>query len=160
MNKIISTMVTVVVLTLSASSMSFSNEANAYENAEGKSHMAKQEHRQFKRMAKHLELTDEQKQQFKALKEQAKLDRTAMKDKMKSYKDQLKVLMEAATFDEQAFTQLHNTYQDTFTEAALLRAKHKHQMMQILTPEQQEKAKKMKNRMKGKHKGKMKNKRD
>ena len=153
-------MVTVAVLTLSVSSMSFSTGANAYENEGVKRHISKQDHRQFKRMAKRLDLTDEQKEQFKTLKAQAKTERSAMKEKVKGYKDQVKILMEAAVFDEQAFLQLHSSYQNTFAEAALLRAKHKHEMMQILTPEQQEKAKKMKNRMKGKMKGKMKSKRD
>ncbi|XQW85393.1 Spy/CpxP family protein refolding chaperone [Thalassotalea piscium] len=145
MKPIISSIVTVVVFTLSVSSMSFSNAANAHDGLNEKGHhMAKKDHRQFKRMAKYLELTDEQKQEFKTLKEQAKEARNSLKDNMKSYKAQVKVLMEADVFDEVAFKQLHTSYQDTFAEAAMLRAKNKHQMMQLLTPEQKEKAKKMK----------------
>lgn len=152
MKTILSSILTVVVFALSVSSMTFSNQANAVEAFAGKSHMGKQDHRQFKRMAKYLELTDEQKEQFKTLKVQSETDRSLIKEKLKSYKEQVKVLISATDFDEQGFAQLHSTYQDTFAEAAMLRAKHKHQMMQILTPEQQEKAKEMKEKMRGKMK--------
>ena len=141
-------MFAVTVFVFSLSSMSFPADAKAG-FAENQHHEKKQ-HRQFKRMAKHLELNDQQKAQIKSLKGQAKANRTAMKEKMKSYKVQVKALVQAEYFDENAFVTLQQSYQDVFAQAALSRAKHQHEMMKILTPEQQKKAEKMKKRMKGK----------
>lgn len=150
MKKIVSTGLTAAILALSVSSISFVSNANPHDGYSGKSHGAKQEYRQFKRMAKHLDLTDEQKVLFKSLKETAKENRSVMKEKMQGYKEQMKALMSATEFDEQAFLQLHSSYQNTFAEMALIKAKHKHQMMRILTPEQQEKAQNMRGKRKGK----------
>ena len=150
MKAVFKVVVQTVVLVFAVSSMSFSNDANAYQGFFDKEKVVKKEHRQFKRMAKHLSLTKEQKQQVKSLNMQDKTERASMKEKMKSYKKEVKTLMQAEYFDEQAFLTLHNSNQETFAQAAMLRAKHKHQMMKILTPEQQKKAKRMKGKMQAK----------
>ncbi|GAA6204795.1 Spy/CpxP family protein refolding chaperone [Thalassotalea sp. SU-HH00458] len=95
--------------------------------------------RQFKKMAKHLALTDEQKTQVKAIFEQTKLKAKEQKETMKGFKEQVKSLMSAPTFDEKAFIELHSQYQTSFTEMALQKAKSKHAIMQVLTAEQREK---------------------
>lgn len=95
--------------------------------------------RQFKKMAKHLALTDEQKTQVKAIFEQTKQSSKEHRAAMKDFKEQVKSLMAAPVFDEKAFTELHSQYQTNFTEMALQKAKSKHAIMQVLTAEQREK---------------------
>ena len=104
--------------------------------------------RQFKKMARHLQLSEEQKVKVKAIFEQAKDSREEQRASMKDFKEQVKSLMQSTVFDDKAFTEIHSQYQATFAEMALLKAKNKHAIYQVLTPEQREKFSKfkMKNR--------------
>jgi Spy/CpxP family protein refolding chaperone len=109
--------------------------------------------RQFKKMAKHLQLSDEQKVQVKAIFEQAKMSSKAQRESMKGFKEQVKSLMGSSTFDDKAFNELYAKYQTKFTEMALLKAKNKHAILQVLSSEQREKFMKFKMRSKMKHRG-------
>ncbi len=95
----------------------------------------------FKKMAKHLELTGEQRQQAKAIYQKAKESRLALKDSMKDFHQQSKSLMMADNLDEQAFLDLHRQYQDSFGQMALIKIKTKHSFVQILNDEQKQKMK-------------------
>jgi len=95
--------------------------------------------RHFKKMARHLELTLEQKTSIKAIFKELKSERVAIQESMVGFRQQVKSLMDSAAFDDQAFSELHSQYQTQFAGAALFKAKSKHAMMQILTAEQREK---------------------
>lgn len=105
--------------------------------------------RQFKKIAKKLKLSDEQKVKVKEVFKQAKIKRENNKEVMKDYKLQVKNLIESPVFDEQAFNDLHSQYQDKFSEFALHRAKNRQAIFQILTTEQREKLAKVKQRNRG-----------
>jgi len=108
--------------------------------------------RHFKKMAKYLELTEEQKTQMKAIRAEAKTQRSEFKESMSGFHQQVKALMQAETFDEQAFSVLQSQYQGNFQHMALIKAKTKHAMFQVLTSEQQEKMQEFKEK-RGKRKG-------
>lgn len=93
----------------------------------------------FNKMAKKLQLTDEQKMLMKAIHQQSKVDFENTHTEMKAFREQVKSLMEANIFDEQAFSAVYSQYQTTFEQAALLKAKKKHAISKILTVEQKEK---------------------
>jgi len=90
----------------------------------------------FKKMAKYLELTTEQRQQAKTIHQEAKAGRLALKDSLKDFRQQTKLLVMASSFDEQAFLNLQSQYQDSFAQLALIKVKTKYRFMQILTEEQ------------------------
>ncbi|MBU2871540.1 Spy/CpxP family protein refolding chaperone [Colwellia sp. E2M01] len=106
--------------------------------------------KRFAKMAKKLDLTESQQAEVKALKAQEKLEKDALKPAFKAYKDQVKTLMSAEFFDEQAFTQLQESNQDVFVAMALIKAKNKFAMKNILTAEQLKKFKRMEKKMKRK----------
>ena len=87
-------------------------------------------------MFKHLNLSEEQKTQIKALKEQSKVDNEALKLQMKEYKGKVKALMSADVLDEVALSILHTEYQDTFAQLSINKAKHMFAIKQLLTEEQ------------------------
>ena len=91
------------------------------------------------RMFKKLNLSMEQKQQIALIKLEGKAESTAIHDSYKQYKEEQKVLLQADTFNEGAFTNSYYNNQETFAKAALIKAKTKHAIFNVLTPEQQEK---------------------
>lgn len=113
-----------------------------YHGKDGGKHMQKAERfkqHKFKKMARYLDLSDEQRQLAKALHLQAKEDRAQLKETMQSFHQQSKSLITSESFDEQAFVDLQNQHQDTFAQMALIKAKTKHNFLKLLTAEQKEK---------------------
>lgn len=113
----------------------------------------KQEHRKnmikkLAKMARFLELNQDQKEQIKAIFKDAKQERMTMKSSNLTYREQTKNLMENATFDEEAFTSMFKENQEKIMAKALMKAKFKHAIYQVLTDEQREKMAKL--RKKGK----------
>ena len=104
--------------------------------------------KRFKRMINFLDLSEQQVIQMKQLRESAQIERQTYRSELAQFKSQVEQLSLAQEFDEQAFNNLYASYQDTFAKMALARAKHKHQMAQILTEEQREKAQKMRHKRK------------
>jgi protein CpxP len=90
----------------------------------------------FKKMARFLQLSEEQRTEVKTIFAQVKIDKTNHREVINDFKDQVKHLMNTPTFDEKAFTELHQQYQPQFSAAALLKAKTRHALFQILTEEQ------------------------
>ena len=90
-------------------------------------------------MTKALSLSDQQQAQIKAIKQANKTENEALKGSMKAFKMAEKSLIQAKVFDEQAYLALRNHYQQTFAQIALSKAKTKHAVFNVLTPEQQEK---------------------
>jgi len=103
----------------------------------------------MKRMAKALSLNEKQKVQIKAIKRQAKEEHQSLRVSMKQFKNSEKELIQAATFNEQAFSDLYEAYQPTFAQVALTKVKIKHAIFNILTEEQQRKWLTMKEHHKG-----------
>ena len=104
---------------------------------------------EMKRMAKALSLSDEQKVEIKAIKDQAKEQHKTLSASIKEFKIAERKLQHTATFDEQSYSALQDTYQPIFAQLALIRAKAKHAVFNILTTEQQEKWLKMVEHKKG-----------
>ena len=98
----------------------------------------------FKRIAKFLALTKEQRTQVKAIHQEAKESKVALKPSLESFHQQSLTLVMAETFDEQAFINLQSQFQDSFAQMALIKIKTKHSFMQILTQEQKDKMMTMK----------------
>lgn len=92
-----------------------------------------------KMMVRYLELTDEQQAEMKSIRQQAKTEGSAIKESLSTYKEKVSVIIQADEFDQAAFENLHAEYQQNFSQMALLKAKTKHAMRQVLTEEQQEK---------------------
>ena len=111
---------------------------------EGTKHSQKSERfmqKKFKKMARYLDLTDEQREQAKVIHKEAKTNRLVLKESLKSFHQQSKVLTMEDSFNEQAFIDLQSEYQETFAQMALIKAKSKNSFMKILTEEQREKVK-------------------
>jgi protein CpxP len=109
-----------------------------------KHHKAKKgKHHRFKRLAKALELTDEQKAQAKTIHENAKDQMDVHKASLKSYREELKAIIAGNDFDSQAILDLRAKYKFTFDQIALIKAKEKYDFLQLLTPEQKDKLQKM-----------------
>ena len=121
-----------------------------YKNNESSSRHHKMKHH-FKKLARQLNLTDEQQEKIKAIHAAQNENKTTNKANMTAFRDEVKNLLMSSTFDEQAFLNLHNQQQSQFSQMALARAKAKHAVMQILNEEQQDKMLTMKRKGKGHH---------
>jgi protein CpxP len=121
---------------------------------EVKGHKHKGHKQMMKRMAKALSLSEEQKAEIKVIKTQAKEQHQTLRTSMKEFKVAEKKLVQAETFDEQAFSALHDTYQPVLKQLALIRVKTKQAIFNVLNTEQQEKWQAMAKHHKGKGKGK------
>jgi protein CpxP len=116
--------------------------------------------RMMKKMARYLGLSDVQKSQIKAIKAQGREQQELLRVELKQFKEAEKALIniDIETLDEEAYIALYASYQETFAQVALAKAKTKNALFNVLTTEQQEKwLSKMEGR-KGKMKGKGKNK--
>ena len=75
-----------------------------------------------------------------------KEDRKANKVALSSYKEQMKSLHAKSEFDENKFNAIYAEFQASFKQLAMEKAKSRHAIMQVLTPEQQEKYSSMRKR--------------
>lgn len=93
--------------------------------------------KRLKRLAKKLDLSDEQQAQLKARMEQEKASDSARKESMKALREELQ---QAAKDDasEEEIHKLADKLGDLIAEGAIARANKKKAMDEILTPEQQE----------------------
>ncbi|MFT2092072.1 Spy/CpxP family protein refolding chaperone [Paraglaciecola sp. 2405UD69-4] len=107
------------------------------------------------RMFRGLDLTDTQKADIKAVREQAKATEAALKDSLKEFKKSERALVNSTDFTAEKWQALSSQYQDDFLALAVSKAKVNHDVWNLLTVEQQqkmsEKIEKMKSR---KHHGK------
>lgn len=135
----------VLAMSLTSASASAFNKVHEHKrNKEGSQHTLKSERfmqHKFKKMARHLDLSDEQREQVKVIYQAAKESRLTLTASMQTFHQQSKTLTMEDSFNEQAFIDLQSEYQDTFTQMALIKAKTKHSFMMILTEEQLEKMK-------------------
>lgn len=133
--------------------IAFANVASANESNSDKVFDTPIEHQRgmhkMKRMAKALSLSKQQQVQIKAIKRQAKEENQPLRVAMKQYKVAEKKLLQTKVFNEQAFSELHETYRPTFAQIALTRVKSKHAIFNVLTEDQQRKWLKMMEHHKG-----------
>jgi Spy/CpxP family protein refolding chaperone len=94
---------------------------------------------QFRQMAKTLGLSTQQKQEMKAIHLNGKEENKANHAEMKEFKEEMRIITGAEEFDELAFQALYSRYETTIANMALLKAKTRHQIRQLLTDEQQQK---------------------
>ncbi len=87
-----------------------------------------------------LNLTDAQKESMAAIRNAAKTDAAAVKERLKAFKLAEKSLIQSPDFSAEAWTSLHSQYKNDFLAAALIKTKAKHDSWNVLTPEQQAKA--------------------
>lgn len=94
-------------------------------------------------MAVMLDLSTEQKQQLATLEQQHKAQRQQLRDKIRAGRDQLHERRLTEPFNEAEFRVLAENHARLNVEMMVLSAKYHHQKMELLTPEQREKANKL-----------------
>ena len=132
------------VLAFSSLSLADNEHSNHRSNAEH--NYQQMTEKRLAKLTRKLGLSESQQADIKALKSKQKAQVRELKPAMKAFRQQVKTLMSADSFDEEAFSQLHASNQDTFSAMALIKAKSKFAMKSVLTQEQLEKFKKMKHK--------------
>ena len=95
------------------------------------------------KVAELLELSDEQQEQIKAIREEGRSATQAMREDMREYQEQMRQLKDEATFDENAIRTIAEEKAKIQVEMAVAKARMHSQIHQIMTPEQQELAKEL-----------------
>jgi Spy/CpxP family protein refolding chaperone len=156
MNKLTSLLSTAILTSVLIASPMLSQTVQAKEvgsqATQQNKHMGKQGKvmkQRFKKMAKFLQLSKEQRQQVKALFKSNKVKKQANRATMQAFRAQAKSLVMAPTFDDSTFLELHNQHKDQFAQHALDKAIMKHAMVQLLTEEQKEKLQQFKGHERG-----------
>ena len=98
----------------------------------------------IERMIKHLDLTDEQATQVRSIRDSYQPKMKALREKMKDNRKQLREEMHAETIDQQKVKKLAQTMGDLKAEKIILRAEKRSKIRDVLTGEQREKMKEMK----------------
>lgn len=132
------------VLVLAPASFAASDNSS-YHRDHDKGHHQMSE-RKMAKLTRKLNLSASQQTSIKALKDEAKAQMEALKPAMRAFRDQVNTLISAESFDEQAFIQLQASNQDVFAAMALAKAKSKFAMQSVLTQEQLDKFRSMKNK--------------
>jgi Spy/CpxP family protein refolding chaperone len=126
-------------IALMLSSNVYSNDVQSIpEQGKAKHHHMKKGHK-LKGMMKALKLSDQQKEQMKAIKQNARSENEALLVQMKEFKDKRKSIVNSDELNEAEFIALLNEYQSVRSQLMLNKAKNKHAMRQVLTEEQREK---------------------
>ena len=111
----------------------------------------------FERIAKKLNLSDEQKEQVKQILETSKTKVQPLMENMKSIHQQLDAATADGQFDEAQVQALATQQANIMAQIIVEKERTKSQIFAILTPEQQSQAKQLKEQMKEKFKGKFQN---
>lgn len=111
----------------------------------------------FERIAKKLNLSDEQKEQVKQILETSKTKVQPVLENMKSIHQQLDAATADGQFDEAQVQALATQQANIMAQMIVEKERTKAQIFAILTPEQQAQAKQLKEQMKEKFKGKFQN---
>jgi protein CpxP len=98
-------------------------------------------------LASRLDLTDAQKQQLKALAQSHREEWKALADRARTARQALHQAVTAETLDDAAIRQRSAELAAVQADIAVARAHARAQMFQVLTPEQQAKAKTLRSRV-------------
>lgn len=144
---------TITVLSLA----SYTAGANGYDNNQfneraeqhafkksGHGHHIKKMKQRFKMMAMELELSKEQRLQVREIFSNTKAEKKERREELSGFKAQLKLLAQDSVFDEEKFKAIYAEFQPVLENIAIEKAKVRHAIYQILTPEQKEKFNSMK----------------
>ena len=115
--------------------------------------MTMRHQRHLETMTDLLDLTELQQQQIQALYDN---ERTALAETLQQLRaghEQMRSLLDAETFDEATIRSLAQSQANLKVEVIVSHAKVKHQILQLLSPEQQQLAKKIEPLLKGRGKG-------
>lgn len=106
---------------------------------------------EFKRRGmRRLGLSDEQKQKMQEIHSADAEKRDQHKALMKQKRSQMLAIIQAENFDESAWRIAYAKYQSASNEMALVRAENRHQVWNLLTPEQQKKMERLAKKREGK----------
>ncbi len=105
----------------------------------------------FARMAKELNLTEDQQKQIKAILESERQKAAPLRKQLAENREQVRKAIEAQPFDESAVRALAAGQNATRVELVVSRARAKSQIFALLTPEQRDLAKKFRWEGRGRH---------
>jgi Spy/CpxP family protein refolding chaperone len=97
----------------------------------------------LEKMAVILDLTEEQQKKIEALSEKQWQDRQAMRAEMQASREDLRAYKRGTEFNESEFRAKAQKQADLKTEMMVQHAKTRQQVLAVLTPEQQQKAEKL-----------------
>ncbi|SEL80653.1 Heavy-metal resistance [Colwellia chukchiensis] len=100
-------------------------------------------HKRMHRLTKVLALSEAQQAEIMQLFTEQKAERLAQKTALSGFKTQLQGLTQASEFDENQFNAIYAEFQPAFQAMAMQKAKMHHGVLQVLTPQQQQKYLKM-----------------
>jgi len=100
----------------------------------------------MERMIKHLELSDEQATQVRSIRDSYQPKMQALREKMQENRKQLREEMHAETIDQEKVKKLADKMGDLKADKIILRAEKRNKIHNVLTNEQREKMKEMKER--------------
>ena len=95
------------------------------------------------RVAEELGLSEKQQDQIETIREEERTAIQALRDKMHDYQEQLRELTNEGTFDEEAIRKIAEEKAKIQIEMAIAKARMHSQINEIMTPEQQELAAKL-----------------
>lgn len=119
------------------------NDSSSHQGNHKKNYQQMSEKKLVK-LTRKLGLSASQQADIKTLKGEEIVQIQKITPAMKAFRQQVKSLISAESFDEQAFVQLQASNQDVFSAMALIKAKSKFAMKNILTEDQLEKLSSMK----------------
>ncbi len=137
-----------LVSTLAISSVAQASPEGHYFKKHGKP-SAERIQKRFDRMAKKLDLSDVQKQQIKALKENRRNSMKPLREQRKELRGQMATLNPRASDYDQNVAEIANTKAELTRSMTIARGSSRKQMATILTVEQQAKLKKMRANRRG-----------
>lgn len=98
-----------------------------------------------------LDLTEQQTQQIKQIFTQQKNTNAQSRETLKSYRQQEAALIRSSDFASDQWQAAHDAQQDARLSMALAHAEARHQVWNLLTPEQQQKLQQMTEKMRKRH---------
>lgn len=94
-------------------------------------------------MSERLGLSEEQQEKIEAIREEERTNIKALRENTRDYQEQMRVLTDEGTFDEKAIRTIAEEKAKIQVEMAVTRARMHSQIREIMTPEQQELATKL-----------------
>jgi periplasmic protein CpxP/Spy len=95
--------------------------------------------KKLRRLAKKLDLSQEQRDKVKAIFIERNTTHQKWADTLAEFKTQVDSMLQSSEFDESEFDQVYSAYQTNFKQMAMEKAKVRHAIFQVLTVEQQQK---------------------
>ncbi len=119
------------------------NSQAGIESVEKGDHKQAKAKKSLRRLAKKLDLSAEQRSQIKTIFAQRKAGHKERKESMAGFKAKVDTMLQNNEFDESNFAVIYSEYQAEFEQMAMEKAKARYEILQVLTPEQQQKFLKM-----------------